>query len=95
MPENALPWVRSLADIAALVALVGIYLHQREATGTFGLIAFVIALAGVLVLVFRLNYGLGISIYAPGLILLAIAALRANSFPGWVSWMWILPNCQW
>ena len=86
---TALPWYYTAADIAVLIALIGIYLSQREATGVLGLIAFVVTLAAVLMLIFRFNYGLAISIYSLGLILLAIAALRANSFPSWVSLMWI------
>ncbi len=84
------PWYYRAGDIGALIALVGIYLYQREATGAFGLIAFIVASAAVLMLIFRFKYELAISIYALGLILLAISALRANSFPNWVPWMWIV-----
>ena len=90
VPESALPWVRRVADIAALIALIGIYLYQRKATGTFGLIAFIVALTAVLMLIFSFNYELAIMIYGVGLILLAIAALRANTFPRWVPSMWII-----
>ena len=88
--DSTIPWYYRAADIAALIAVVGIYLYQREAAGIFGLIAFVVTIAALLMLIFRLNYGLAISIYALGLILLAIAALRANSFPSWVSLLWIV-----
>ncbi len=90
VPERALPWVRRVGDITALIALIGIYLHQRKATGTLGLIAFAIAAASELMLLFFISHQLVVSIYAVGIILLAIATLRANSFPRWVPWMWVV-----
>jgi len=55
-----------------------------------GLIAFAIAAASELMLLFFINHQLVVSIYAVGMILLAVATLRANSFPRWVLWMWVI-----
>lgn len=69
------------------IALVGIYLHQKETAGSFGLIAFLVALAGVVFLIARSD--LGASVLALGLILVSVSLLRAASFPIWVPWLWI------
>jgi hypothetical protein len=83
------PWIYVVSNVATVIALLGIYLFQRESAGVFGLIAFLVAFAGALLLTF--NYALEMStmVYALGLVLLAIAALRAGSFPRWVPWMWL------
>jgi len=81
-------WLFILSNIATLLALIGIYLFQRDSAGVFGLIAFLVAFAGALLLTFAYS-DFSPMIYALGLVLLAIAALRAASFPKWVPWMWL------
>jgi hypothetical protein len=78
-----------VSNVATLIALVGIYLFQRNSAGVFGLIAFVVAFVGALLLTFDYNLEMSTMIYALGLILIAIAALRAGSFPKWVPWVWL------
>ena len=90
VPESALTWVRRAADIAALIALIGIYLYQREVMGALGSIALGLALIAILMLIFHVKYEQSIIIYAAGLFLLAIATLRADTFPRWVPSMWII-----
>lgn len=81
------------------------YLFQRDKAGVIGLIAFLVAFAGALLLTFSYNLETSTMIYALGLILIAVAALRAKSFPTWVPWLWLaativgipgtfLPNLQ-
>ena len=83
------PWVYIVSNIATLIALIGIYLFQKKSAGLFGLIAFLVAFVGALLLAFDYNLETSTMIYALGLILIAIAALRASSFPKWVPWMWL------
>lgn len=83
------PWIYWVSNIASLIALIGIFLHQRESAGTFGLIAFLVAFIGMLFLTFAYQIDIGGMVYAIGLLLLAIAVLRAGSFPKWVPWLWI------
>lgn len=90
IPKRALAWIRTAGDISALIAIIGIYLHQRKALNTLGLIAFAITLAAVLMLIFSFNYEMAVGIYAVGLFLVAIALLQAGIFPPWVPWMWII-----
>ncbi len=90
IPEPALPWVRRSADVSALVGLTGIYLFLRESIGTFGLIAFVVSVVGVLMLVGSFRYDVAVTIYALGVLLLAIAGLGTESLPLWIPVSWIL-----
>jgi hypothetical protein len=84
------PWVYVVSNIATLIALIGIYLFQKDTAGVFGLVAFLVAFAGALLLTFAYNLELSTMIYALGLILIAIAALRAGAFPKWVPWLWLV-----
>ena len=74
--------------ILTLFALVGIYIFQRESSGALGLFGFLLAAVGLL---FSIIGVLGMSemLYALGMVVIAIAALRAHSFPAWVPWMWL------
>jgi hypothetical protein len=83
------PWIYWVSNIATLIALVGIYLFQKDSAGVFGLIAFLVAFAGALLLTFDYNLETSTMVYAFGLILIAIAALIAGAFPKWVPWMWL------
>jgi hypothetical protein len=83
------PWIYTVSNVATLIALIGIYLFQKDSAGIFGLVAFLVAFAGALLLTFAYNLETSTIIYALGLILIAIAALRAGSFPKWVPWMWL------
>lgn len=99
------PWIYMVSNVATLIALVGIYLFQKDTAGIFGLIAFLVTFAAALLMTFNFNLELSTMIYALGLIMIAIAALRADSFPKWVPWLWLaativgipgtfLPNLQ-
>ena len=70
------------------VALVGIYLFQRDSAGVLGLIGALVASVGNLLII--VDFFIGGSLYSLGLILLAIASFRARSFPRWVPLLWIL-----
>ena len=89
-PESALFWVRRIGDISALIALIGIALHLRKSLDAFGLVSLGITAAGVGLLIFSIRYDLAITVYALGVILLAIALLRNGSFPRWASVLWLL-----
>jgi hypothetical protein len=88
--QEALFWVRRIGDISALIALVGIYFHQRRATDTFGVIAFLVAVVGVLMLIFSFPYEQAIMVYGLGVILVAVHLLRSGSIPNWVPGLWLL-----
>lgn len=90
IPESALALIRRVGDISALIALIGIYLHQRKSIHAFGLLAFVVAIGGVLMLIFSFNYEQAIMVYALGVILVAISLLRTGSLPRWVPFLWLL-----
>lgn len=83
------PWLYVVSNVATLIALVGIYFYQKDSAGIFGLIAFLVALVGALLLTFSFNLDTSTMVYALGLILIAIAALRAGSFPKWIPWIWL------
>ena len=65
---SSAPWVYMVSNIATLIALVGIYLFQKESAGVFGLIAFLVALAGALMLTFSYALETSTMVYALGLI---------------------------
>jgi hypothetical protein len=99
------PWIYTVSNIATIITLIGVYIFQRDFAGVFGLIAFLVALAGALLLTFAYTFETSTMVYAFGLVLIAISALRAASFPKWVPWMWLavtivgipgtfLPNLQ-
>ena len=70
------------------IALVGIYFFQKDEAGVLGLIGFLAAFIGNLVIL--IDFFIGGSMYSLGLILLAAASLRARKFPRWVGTFWIL-----
>lgn len=83
------PWIYTVSNIATIIALIGVYLFQREKAGIFGLIAFLVAFAGALLLTFSYSLETSTMVYALGLVLIAISALRSASFPKWIPWMWL------
>jgi hypothetical protein len=85
-----LTWVRRVGDISSLVALIGIYLYQRKSSNVFGVVAFLIAIAGVMMLLFSFRYEQAIMVYALGVILVGIYLLITGSFPRWVPLLWLL-----
>ena len=87
-PTPSLSWVYLVLTLTTIITLVGIYLFHKEATGALGLVGFIVALAGNLLLIYP-NPIIGGSVYALGLLLIGIAALNANSFPRWIPWLWI------
>ena len=74
--------------MATLIAVVGIYLHQRKPAGTLGLIGFALAAIGLVLSIVGIP-GVSELAYGLGMIVVAIAALRAGSFPAWIPWLWI------
>jgi hypothetical protein len=88
-PERTLTLIRRVADISTLIAVVGIYLYQRDDLGILGQIGFPVVLVGVLMLIFSVRYETALGIYSLGLVVFGIATLRAGALPGWAAWMWI------
>lgn len=88
-PERTLTLIRRVADISALIAIVGIYLYQRDELWILGQIGFPVVLVGILMLIFSLRYETALGIYSLGLVVFGIATLRAGMLPGWAAWMWI------
>ncbi|MGD2058747.1 MAG: hypothetical protein PVI04_08445 [Anaerolineales bacterium] len=88
-PERTLTLIRRVADISTLIAIVGIYLYQRDRLGILGQIGFPVVLVGVLMLIFSFRYETALGIYSFGLVVFGIATLRASALPGWAAWLWI------
>ena len=72
------------------IALIGIYLFQKDEAGILGLIGTLAALVGNLLFLSDVSFFLSGSLYSLGLILLAIGSLRALKFPRWVPILWVL-----
>lgn len=90
IPETAVPVVRRSGDVAALGALIGIYLFAHEDMGILGLVSFLIAIVGVLMLIASFRYQMAVSIYALGVLLLAIALIQTGLLPRWIPVLWIV-----
>ena len=88
-PTSALIWIYLGSTLTTIMALTGIYLYQKEAAGTLGLIGFSVAILGNLLL-FIPDPTIGGSIYALGLVLLGVAILKAETFAKWIPWIWII-----
>lgn len=89
VPELVLYWIRKSADTTALIGLLGVYVYQRDAASKLGLVALVIAGAGIAMLLLDLYYGTAIGVYALGLVLMSVEILRAHRFPRWVAGFWL------
>lgn len=87
-PTPSLTWIYLVLTLTTIIALVGIYIYQKESAGTLGLVGFIVALAGNLLL-FLPDPIIGGSVYALGLLLVGVAALKADSFPHWIPWLWV------
>lgn len=90
IPGNTLAIIRRAADISVLIGIVGTYMYQRHKLGILGYVGFFIVMTGILMLIFSLNYEMAIGIYAVGLFVVGIATVRANVFPRWAPWLWIV-----
>ncbi|MFN2160212.1 MAG: hypothetical protein ACK2TW_09700 [Anaerolineales bacterium] len=96
--NGSLTWIFGLGNIFTLFALIGIYGVQVGKSGWWGLIGFVLASTGNLLLVggeeqtlAGMNFVLlGSSFSSLGLILLAIGSLRSRAFPRLAPFLWIL-----
>lgn len=96
--NESLTWIFGLGNIFTLFALIGIYGVQAETSGWLGLVGFILASAGNMLLVggdqqtlAGMNFVLlGSSVSSLGLIILAAATLRSKVFPKVVPLLWIL-----
>jgi hypothetical protein len=96
--NESLTWIFGLGNIFTLFALIGIYGVQAVKSGWLGLVGFILASAGNMLLVGGEQQTLagmdfvvlGSSVSSLGLIILATAMLRSNVFPKFVAMLWIL-----
>ena len=88
-PASNQEWIYFVSTLATVLALSGIYFLQKDAAGTLGLIGFLVALAGNLLL-FIPDPVIGGSVYALGLVILGIAIIRGKVFASWIGWLWII-----
>ena len=96
--NESLTWIFGLGNIFTLFALIGIYGVQVETSGWLGLVGFILASAGNLLLVggeqqtlAGMNFVLlGSSVSSLGLIILGAAILKSKVFPKVVPFLWIL-----
>jgi hypothetical protein len=86
-----------LSTFLTLVALTGIYLYQKKKAGILNLIGYGIAMiANLLMLVGEPFLGeeivltAGGSLYAFGMIILAIGTFKPGRFPRWIPALWII-----
>lgn len=86
-----------LSTFLTLFALTGIFLYQRKNAGVFNLAGFVIAIfANLLMLVGEPFIGeelvltIGGSLYALGIMILAIGTFKPGKFPRWIPALWII-----
>ncbi len=84
---NAVGTIVLIAGVFLLFALMGLYLCQIEETGILGLIGFVVAIAGAYISVGRFLPPSGTVIFWVGIILLAVATMRARVLPYWATWL--------
>jgi len=77
-----------VSTLATIISLVGIYLCQKVPEGSLGVLGFLVSLAGNLLLFFP-NPAIGGSVFALVLVILGIAALRADTLPQWASGVWV------
>ena len=90
-----LEWIYAATAIFGLFAFMGIYLFILEDSGIVGLLGFVLVTIGS---AFFMNngkiagidaYTLASSIFAGGLVLLAIGALISQGYPIWIPILWL------
>ena len=91
----SLEWIYVATALFGLFAFMGIYLFILEDSGIVGLLGFVLAIIGN---AFYMRdgkiagidaYVLASSIFAGGLILLAIGALISQGYPIWIPILWL------
>jgi len=82
-------WVLAFTTLATYFALFGVYLYQRRGAGVLGLIGLVVTVVGNTLWFLPGFPILAGSFYALGLIILAVASLRAGMLPRWVPALWI------
>lgn len=90
-------WGFVIGGVATQFALIGIYVIQNRESGAWGLLGFILALTGNALFIGPGGTMGGIdasllagSIYALGLILLAVGSLRAGKLPRAVPILWLL-----
>ena len=94
LSEDPNPAFESLGALVRTVligiALIGIYLFQKDEAGVLGLIGTLAAFVGNFLFLSDVSFFISGSLYSLGLILLAVSLLRARKFPRWVPILWIL-----
>ncbi|MEK6255849.1 MAG: hypothetical protein N2C13_00850, partial [Chloroflexota bacterium] len=82
-------WLSIVSLLTSLIALTGIYQHQKEANGTQGPTGFILALVGSVLINLGVLIELTGMIYAIGLVLIALASFKIGQTPKWIPSMWI------
>lgn len=93
-----LPWLTTFMAVVTVLALIGIYAVQAEASGRLGFAGYLLGTAGYVFMAGTSstigsvpNYLVGASLGAVGMVLLAVGSLSARVFPRWVPGMWVAP----
>lgn len=76
--------------ISLLIALLGIYYYQREEAGLLTLLGTVTIIVANLLFGSEATIQLANILYGLGIILVAVATLRAAKLPSWVPILWLL-----
>ena len=88
---NAITILVLIAGIFLLFALMGLYLCQHKETGWLGLSGFIVAIIGAYISAWRYLPPIGYIIFWVGIVLFAVATMRARVlafWAAWVLWLW-------
>ena len=95
-PDPALQLLYFSTDVFILLGIIALYGIQYKETGKIGLVGFLIAVVGILVIrssqaITGVNlYPAGALIFSLGLIILGVRLWLAKVLPSWVVGLWVL-----
>lgn len=92
--DEGLAWLFFAGTVLSMFALFTVFAAQAEPSGAWGLGGFALASVGNILFLGETTWGEAMTvvagtIYALGLVLLAVGTLRGGVFSRWVGWLWI------
>lgn len=89
-PPSYMGVIYLVSSLSLLIALVGMYSYQREEAGLLALLGTITVIVGNLLFGSDSTIQLANMLYGLGILLVAVATLRAAKFPRWVPILWLL-----
>lgn len=89
-PPSYMGVIYLVSSLSLLIALVGMYSYQREEAGLLALLGTITVIVGNLLFGSDSTIQLANMLYGLGIMLVAVATLRAAKFPRWVPILWLL-----